>query len=200
MPTTLALPKPPIAPARKSWTVAQFHWLWEQGLFDGRKAFLLAGEIIEMPIPGPVHNKGVGKVDYALKRIFGSSYWVRIQLPLVLGLWTDPVPDIAVVLGAPDDHDRNPSSALLVVEVSDSTLSIDTGDKAFLYAAADIADYWVLDLNNRSLICHRTPQTDPSSTSGYRYCDVSRLNEDAAISPLSLPGISINVSELLPRL
>lgn len=100
MPTTLALPKPPIAPARKSWTVAQFHWLWEQGLFDGRKAFLLAGEIIEMPIPGPVHNKGVGKVDYALKRIFGSSYWVRIQLPLVLGLWTDPVPDIAVVLGA----------------------------------------------------------------------------------------------------
>lgn len=196
---TLTLPKPSPIPAPKRWTVPQFHLLWEQGHFDGRKAILLDGEIIDMPIPGPLHNKGVGKVDYALKRVFLGNYWVRIQLPLELGLWSDPVPDVAVVNGLPDDHDVNPSTALLVVEVSDTTLSIDLNDKAILYAAARIADYWVLDLTNRRLVVHRDPQPDSNSVSGFRYQDVVPLDEAASVAALALPGMMIDVRELLPR-
>lgn len=196
---TLTQPKPVPQPARKRWTVPEFHRLWEEGYFDGRKAILLDGEIIDMPIPGPLHNKGVGKVDYALKRVFQGNYWVRIQLPLVLNLWIDPVPDVSVVTGSPDDYDVNPSTALLVVEVSDTTLAIDLGDKALLYAAAGITDYWVLDLVNRSLIVHRNPQPDATAPSGFRFQDITGHDASASIAPLALPGSNIGVSELLPR-
>ena len=196
---TLTLPTPAPAPTRKRWSVREFHRLWEQGWFNGRKAILLEGEIIEMPIPGPLHNKGVGKSDYALKRIFVGNYWVRVQLPLVLGLWTDPVPDLAVVPGSPDDYDVNPSTALLALEVSDTTLTIDLGDKALLYAAARIPDYWLVDLNNRLLIVHRNPQPDGASASGFSYQNVSRFDDAATVTLLTPVGTTIQVSELLPR-
>lgn len=185
-------------PGPKRWTVREFHRLWEQGFFSERKTILLDGEIIDMPIPGPKHNKGVGKGDYALKRIFVGNYWVRVQLPLVLGLWTDPVPDLSVVDGTPDDYDTNPSTALLAVEVSDTTLTIDL-EKALLYAAAGIREYWIVDLNSRLLIVHRDPQPDPESTSGFNYKSVDRLIEAANVSPLALPSAKIDVSELLPK-
>jgi Uma2 family endonuclease len=196
---TITQPQAPIAPAPKRWTVSQFHRLWEEGYFDGRKAILLNGTVIETPIPGPLHNKGVGKVDYALKRIFLSGYWVRVQLPLELNLWVDPVPDLAVVPGAPDDYDVNPSTAQLVVEVSDTTLALDLGDKALLYAAAGIPDYWVLDLGNRLLHVHRDSQQDATSISGFRFRRIDRINDTGSIAPLALPGMIIDVKDLLPR-
>ena len=67
-----------------------------------------------------------------MKSIFGAGYVVRVQQPLNLSLWTDPEPDIAVVAGSIRDFDSHPNSALLVVVVADSTLSIDIGEKAFL--------------------------------------------------------------------
>jgi Uma2 family endonuclease len=194
--STSTLPSALATPARKRWTVPEFHRAWELGFFDGKKAILLDGEIIETPLPGPLHNKGVGKVDYALKRAFAGNFWVRIQLPLELNLWADPVPDVSVVPGTPDDYDVNPATALLVIEVSDTTLAIDTGDKALLYAAAGLADYWVLDLNNRELIVHRDPQPDPA---GARYQTIFRVNESGTVTPLTLPGCIIAVGELLPR-
>ena len=196
---TMTLPKPALAPAPKRWTVREFHRLWEQGYFDGCKSILLDGEIIEMPIPGPLHNKGMGKGDYTLKRVFAVNYWVRVQLPLELGLWTDPVPDLSVVEGSPDDYDENPSTALLALEVSDSSLSIDLGDKALLYGAARIAKYWVVDLNNRLLIVHRDPQPDATSSSGFSYQSVSRFDDATTVATLALPGTAIHVSDLLPK-
>ncbi len=195
---TQTLPRPAPAPGPKRWTVREFHRLWEQGFFSERKAILLEGEIIDMPIPGPLHNKGVGKGDYALKRVFVGNFWVRVQLPLELNLWTDPVPDLSVVDGTPDDYDANPSTALLAAEVSDTTLSIDL-EKALLYAAAGIREYWIVDLNNRVLIVHRDPQPDAASVSGFRYQSITRLDDTASVSPLALPSAKIDVSELLPR-
>jgi len=201
---TLTLPKPMLAaaPGPKRWTVPEFHRLWESGWFEGQKAYLIDGEIITMPIPGPLQNRGVGKVDYALKRLFGSKFWVRMQCPLELNLWSDPVSDVAVVEGTPDENLANPSTALLVVEVSDSSLDIDidTGDKAMLYAAAGIAEYWVLDLNNRKLIVHRDPLPVTTATSGFSFQNVSHLDEVDSIAPLALPGLRVDAGDLLPKL
>ena len=114
-------------------------------------------------------------------------------------MWLDPVPDLAVVAGMPDDHDVNPSTALLVVEVWDSTLAIDLGSKAELYAAAGISDYWVLDMSNHLAIIHRDPQPDPASASGFQYRNVVQLDAKGSVSPLALPGMRIDVIELLPK-
>jgi Uma2 family endonuclease len=159
---------------------------------------LVNGEIYEMPIPGPPHNPGVGLADYALKGIFAAGFWVRVQMPLVLGQWSDPVPDLAVVPGSPRDHVTNPTTALLVVEVADTSLAIDTGEKARLYAAAGIADYWVIDLNNRVIIAHRDPRPDSASPSGASYATVTPRTPVQSVVPVAAPHAAVPVADLLP--
>jgi Uma2 family endonuclease len=160
---------------------------------------LLDGRIYQMAIPGPPHNVGVGLADYVFKAIFATGYWVRIQMPLVLGQWTDPVPDIAVLTGSVRDYvATQPTTAELVVEVADTSLAIDTGEKAELYAAAGIADYWVVDLNNRVLIIHRDPRPDPGRQSGSSYRTVRTLTPGQTVSPLAAPHATVGVGDLLP--
>jgi Uma2 family endonuclease len=117
---------------------------------------------------------------------------------MILGINTDPIPDIAVVPGIPRQYSRHPRTALLVVEVSDTTVAYDTGDKASLYAAAGIADYWVIDVNDQRLHVFRDPQPDPSKKYGYGYKAVQVLGPKDKVSPLAAPTHSADVADLLP--
>jgi Uma2 family endonuclease len=124
---------------------------------------------------------------------------VRNQLPLVLGLLTDPEPDLAVVPGNARDYaTAHPTSALLVVEISDSTLDYDLTDKASLYASGGITDYWVVDLVNRRLVVHRIPQSDPGAAFGARYSQVAQFGPADQTSALAAPQAAVAVSDLLP--
>jgi Uma2 family endonuclease len=186
-------------PCRKRWTVDEFHRLQYQGWFDDVKPLLLDGEIIVMPVPGPLHNACICLIDYLLKAIFANGFVVRVQMPLVMGLWTDPLPDVAVVTGSPRDYlAANPSTATLVVEVSDTTLAMDTGSKVELYATGGIPDYWVVDLNNRQLLVFRDPQPDTSTPPEFHYTTTMALDATATISPLAAPHATIRVSDMLP--
>ncbi len=184
---------------RKRWTVEEFHQLLEHGWFDDCRPILLDGTLFELAKPGPAHNTATGLADYLLKNLLGSTYWVRIQMPLVLGNWTDPVPDIAVVVGTPDDYPDNPTTAELIIEVADSSLAIDLGEKATLYAAAGIVDYWVVDLNSRRLIVHRDQQPDGVTPSASSYRQVISLDETGAVQPIVMPTTTVRVADLLPR-
>ncbi len=193
-------PLPPAAlPARRRWTVEEFHVLREDGWFDDCKALLIDGEIVEMPIPGPRHNGALTLADYALKAAFGAGHVVRVQLPLVLGQTTDPLPDLAVVAGSPRDFlSRHPAAADLVVEVSESSLAFDTGEKAGLYAAAGIADYWVIDLPNDRLLVHREPVADAAAPHGGRYRKVTTVARGDRLVPIAMPSAEIAAADLLP--
>jgi Uma2 family endonuclease len=197
--STLTLPSVAPAPGSKRWTVAEFHQLWQEGRFDHCRPILLDGEILEMPNPGPAHNMSTTLTDYQLKALFSTGFVVRVQMPLVFGLWTDPVPDLAVVIGTPFDYTDNPTTALLVVEVADSSLATDLGEKASLYATANIADYWVIDLIHRQLVVHRDPQIDPTNPSRLSYHQITTADETGVVQPLAAPASSIRVVDLLPR-
>jgi Uma2 family endonuclease len=203
--STLTLPPlatmlvPLTMPRRKRWTVAEFHRLWQDGWFEYCRPALLDGEIIEMPNPGPAHNMSTTLADYQLKAIFGTGFVVRVQMPLVFGLWTDPIPDLAVVPGTPFDYPDNPTSALLIVEVADTSVATDLGEKASLYATANILDYWVIDLNNRQLIVHRDPQTDPTNSARLTYRQITSFDETGVVQSVAAPASSIRVVDVLPR-
>ncbi len=191
--------KPATEPAQpQRVTVAEFHQQWEEGRFEGRKPMLLDGEVFEMPMPGPKHSMGIGLAQHVLTKIFGTEYWLRPQLPLPLNLWSDPVPDWAIVEGSPRSYALHPTSALLVVEVADSSLQIDSGIKAALYAAGLIADYWVIDTNNRKLIVYRSPQANTTNPRQSSYADVVTYDETASVSPLAMPGAVVLVFDMLP--
>jgi Uma2 family endonuclease len=87
---------------------------------------------------------------------------------------------------------------VLVVEVSESSLSLDRHHKESLYARAQLADYWIVNLVDRVLEVRREPGLDAASPFGWRYRSVGAFRPDASVSPLAAPGARIRVADLLP--
>ena len=193
MATTLLLPSPPPAaggPRPLRWTCAEFHRFGDLGLFEGRRAMLIDGVILEHGPMNPPHPVTLGLAEEAIRTAFGAGWWVRPQLPLVLGLDTDPEPDLAVVPGRPRGYTGHPTTADLVVEVSDSSLDFDCSEKRLLYARARIGDYWVVDVNGRRLLVYRDPQAGDYTTQHV-------FVPTDAVSPLAAPSATVQVAELL---
>ena len=199
-------PAPPLTPTRvdapqpRRWTKAEYHKMWELNWFEGQNVELLDGEIIQMPHPGPPHTVSVDNVQEVLLVIFPRQrYWVRVQAALDLGLDTEPGADVAVADGPKATFTtRQPTSALLVVEVSDTTLSYDRGRKSRIYARSGILDYWIVNLNSRELEVHRRPVADPTVPEGHWYDDITFLKEADSVAPLAAPQAVIRGRDLLP--
>jgi Uma2 family endonuclease len=186
-------------PARKRWTCAEFNRLGEDGWFEGEKLLLIDGELIEMPPPNPPHVTATLLIQKVMERLFGAGHHARVEGSLVLGATTDPVPDVAVVAGSIRDYAAaHPTTALLVVEVAESSLDYDTGEKAGLYATAGIADYWVVDLVGRRVLVHRGPHPAAVAPHGGAYSSVQVIAEGGTVEPLATPGRSTPVADLLP--
>lgn len=170
----------------------------EQGFFKSQRVELIDGEVVDMPPQKDTHVYVVSAVDRTLQKLFPhDQYWVRIQATLKVGDAL-PEPDAAVVAGPPRPGDSFPNAALLVIEVSDSTLAFDISDKASLYAQGGIEDYWVIDVSNRVLIVHRNPIQDPSARFGARYASVRKIMPGDQVAPAVLPDALIDPAQILP--
>ncbi|WP_373528090.1 Uma2 family endonuclease [Nostoc sp.] len=179
------------------WTVEEYHRMAEAGIFGAdERVELLEGKIIWMIAKGTAHRSAVGRTDYLLKNRLGNRAWVSVQDPIKLNARSEPEPDIAVVKVDPldyADHHPTPAEVYLIIEVAESSLKLDCRIKALAYSQAGITDYWVLDVVGRQLHVFREPTQD-----GYQ--NKAILAEDATISPLDFPDLSIAVLEMLPPL
>jgi Uma2 family endonuclease len=191
-------PMPLTEPRTVRWTKDEYHQLAEMGWFDNRRVELLDGEIFEMPFPKIPHVVSLDVTADALPSAFGNGYWISRQAPLDLTLTSEPIPDLFVVPGKPRDYSAHPTTALLVVEISDTTLSHDRNRKASLYAAARIQDYWIVNLVDHQLEVYRVPAPDPSQPYGWSYSQRTILLPGTTVSPLVLPQAQIAVADLLP--
>ena len=148
-----ALPLVPIS-------LDQYQHMIDTGiLLDGDSIELLDGLLVrkdrsargeDLMTHNPRHALLVSRLQRLLTQPlqFAGSY-LRIQLPVALTNINAPEPDVAVVRGTEEDYaDRHPGPAdlLLVIEVADSSLSIDRTTKQRLYATAGIPLYWVINL------------------------------------------------------
>ncbi len=186
-------------PRVRLWTRDEYYRLASLGLFRGQRVELILGQIIEMSPQGSRHATGVLLVQEAMRRVFETGYVIRSQLPLFVDAANDLEPDIAVVAGnIRDSLEEHPSTALLVVEVADSSLLYDRTTKASVYAKAQVADYWIMNIIEEVVEVYRSPQPDPQAETGYAYADMSTLRRGDMLAPLALPQAQIAVSELLP--
>src|SRR5262244_3685277 len=79
-------------------------------------------------------------------------------LPIAVTDRDEPEPDVAVVDGPLDAYQHHhPTTADLVVEVSETSLRYDRSHKAVLYARAGIPTYWIVDLVNDCVEVHTDP-------------------------------------------
>ncbi len=187
--------------ARRSWTRQEFYRLLDLGFFEGQRVELIGGEILLMPPQKNFHALGIKLTEDALNAAFGLNYWVRVQMTLDLDPHSAVDPDLAVITGNVRTHLNdvdNPTTALLVVEVSVTTLYYDRGPKASLYAGSGIDDYWILNVVDRQLEVYRDPVADPGEPFGFRYASRTDLEPSDTVSPLAAPGATISVADLLP--
>jgi Uma2 family endonuclease len=187
-------------PALRHFSNREYYAILDAGWFLEHRVELIDGEILEMAPQKNLHAIGVKAAEYVLEHVFGTGYWVRAQASLDLRPRSIPDPDIAVVVGNFRSHNRNanPTTALLIVEVSDTTLAYDRSWKASLYAACGIADYWIVNVVDQQVEVYRNPVADASKRFGFRYADRIDLTAGAIISPLAAPTAKIAIADLLP--
>jgi Uma2 family endonuclease len=184
----------------RAWTRGEYDRLIEIGaLAEDESIELLGGQLVVREPQHSPHATAVRLVDEALRRAFGQGWDVRCGLPVALDDESEPEPDVCVVAGGPRDYrDEHPARPALIVEVALTSLEMDRGLKAALYARAGIADYWILNLREQRLEVHREPVSDPGATHRWRYARIELLDGSRTVSALSAPGARIAVSDLLP--
>jgi Uma2 family endonuclease len=169
----------------------------EAGLFTDQKVQLIDGEIVVLSPQSPQHYLALERIAGVLEGVF-AGHWIRTQGPLALGLAAEPEPDVSVVTGAPEDYgDDHPHEAVLVVEVSKTTLAFDRREKASLYASAGIPEYWIVNLVDSQVEVYRDPVRDPNQRSGARYAAVSIFKLGESIVPIAAPEAVVAVTVLL---
>jgi Uma2 family endonuclease len=177
----------------RRWTREEYERLAEEGFFQPEERVeLVDGLIFEMTPQNSWHAAAIQAAQEVLHPLFRKDCSLRIQMPLALGLESEPEPDIAVVRGHWRDYrDSHPTTAVLVLEIADSTVFHDRERKSAIYARAGIPEYWVLNRPDTCLEVQRNPQDG-------RYQSRTILRPEDRISPLARPAASILVADLLP--
>lgn len=169
---------------------SEYDQMVELGMFQDERVELLQGVLVKMSPQRAPHASTVQKLTQLLMARLQGRFTLRIQLPLALSDDSEPEPDVAVVpLG--DYEAEHPTTALLIIEVSETTLRKDRG-KAAMYASASIAEYWIVNLGARTVeVC--------TSPDGDRYAEVRTLRAGDVLRPAGLGDVAIAVDEILPK-
>ncbi len=178
------------------WTAPLFYRALEAGAFGlWPKVELIRGRIVEHPGQTPRHAYTVDWIAHCFRRVLTPAFQVREHNAIAIAEDTHADVDIMVITVRHSEYkDRhpNPDDAILLVEVTDLTAEYDLSEKALLYAQSGITDYWVVLVNDSTIVRHQQP-----SAEGYQ--DVTRLAGAEALSPLAMPSAAWTINALLGR-
>lgn len=170
-----------------------YHRLGELGWFNGHRVQLLNGEVVVYPRARPPHSTAIRVLNRVLtSATVDLGLDVMVQLPLAASDDSEPEPDFAIIPTPEDELTDHPPTALLVIEVADSSLKLDLGLKAALYAACRVPEYWVIDLNGGTTVVHRRP-----GRSGYG--STRRVPWDKELKSSAVPSVKLTLSTVLRR-
>jgi Uma2 family endonuclease len=169
----------------------------DAGIFrPDERVELIDGEILAMTPQKSQHATALMITADRLRSGLGPGWLVRTQMPLAVDQTSMPEPDIAVVAGQAADYwHAHPTTAVLVVEIAESTLRSDRQRKRPLYARAGIGEYWIVNLDERVLEVYREPV---ETSEGWAYRLIRAYTPDETVAPLPAPDSPMRVSDLLP--
>ena len=177
------------------WTREEYERKAAEGFFSpDARVELIEGIVYDMAPQKSPHSTACRLAQEALRSVFplSSGYEIRGQFPLALSDDSEPEPDVAVVEGSIRDFaDSHPTTALLIVEVADSTLFHDRKRKIPLYARSGIPESWLLNLPRRMLEVYRNPLDGV-----YRTHLILQAGD--TVSPVARPDASLAIADLLP--
>jgi Uma2 family endonuclease len=146
-------------------SVDEYDRMVAAGVLADARVELINGFLVRKMPKKPPHVLSTAKLLRRLDAIMLPGWHARKEDPVRIPAFDEPEPDIAVVAGAPEDYELQhpgPGNITLVVEVSETTLDRDQGEKLTAYAAGRIPLYWIVNL-----VDHRVEVYSQPSETGY---------------------------------
>ena len=174
-------------------TGSEFDTMVDRGAFDcieGKKVELIRGELRFMNPAGPIHDD---YIDYLTQWSVASTLDKKANIRVQCGFVCDenrPEPDVLWLM--PRRYGRTRPTAkdvMLLIEVSDSSLSSDLQEKADIYAEAGIQEYWVVDVPSSRI--HVLSKSD-----GKSFRKIEMAVAPQFLSPSCLPTAKLDLSDL----
>jgi Uma2 family endonuclease len=178
---------------RRRFTADEYHRMGEVGILrEDERTELIEGDIVEMNPIGGRHVRCVNELNWLLgQQIHDGGLRVSIQNPIRLDGGLEPQPDLSVIrAGGSAGSLPGPEDVLLVIEVSDTTLSYDRNVKLPLYARAGIREAWIVDLQGEAVERHNDPAED-----GYRRME--RAGRGRTLASEVLPNLAFEANAVL---
>ena len=137
----------------------EYERMVQLGFFEDEAVELLEGTVVHMSPHGPAHDSTIQRLTRILMTAAGTRGDVRIQSAFAASDGSQPEPDASVV-DAGDYDDAHPSSAWLIVEVSETSLQRDRAVKSAIYARSGVPEYWIVNLIDRAIEVATDPLGD----------------------------------------
>jgi Uma2 family endonuclease len=175
-------------------SVGDYHRMAEVGLLsEGSRVELIDGEIIEMSPIGSTHGGTVKRTSAFLHRKLGDSGIVSVQDPIRLNDFSEPQPDLALLMPRRDFYSNchpTPENVLVVIEVADCSVNYDRNVKLPLYARAGIPEVWLMVLPKDVIEVHWQPKNG-------KYQKIQRVKRGKTLISQTIPSFSCKVEDLL---
>jgi Uma2 family endonuclease len=157
-------------------------------LIEDGKFELIDGEIIDMPSEGGTHRSLMIALNRFLVRAVPDEILVATDRTLTLAERDWPEPDFYLFPTSIWPRAARGPDLLLVIEVSDSTVTHDLRRKAELYRQYGVREYWVVDINASCVHVHRLDGEWPAAP----------VPLTTALTPSLIPGLSVVIADFLP--
>ncbi len=179
---------------RRAFNVYEYASMRERGILtETERVELLDGDIRVMSPIGPLHAAVVSKIVKYLTAQLGDTAIVSPQNPVRLNDYSEPQPDLAVLRYRADFYAQahpTADASLILIEVADSTVAYDRGEKIPRYAAAGIPEVWLLDLPQQMIEQYTVPARG-------QYTRVQRLFPGDTLTSPTVSGIVLPVGALV---
>lgn len=192
---------PETAPARgfhaHRVTLERYQHMIDAGVYNEKDpVFLWKGQLVEKMTKGPYHNFTMKQLNVILLRLLPAGWHHGVEQPVVLHDDSVPEPDFSIIRGESSDYltrPVRPSDVGLIIEVSDSSLSVDSGEVLTAYALNAFPCYWIVSVPDRQVLVHTKPE-------GGRYAVKESFGIDGLV-PVILDGREVGrvaVKDVLP--
>jgi Uma2 family endonuclease len=179
---------------KRLFTVDEYHKMAEAGILnEDDRVELIEGEIVKMSPIGVSHMACVNRLTVILVELLRRRAIVSVQNPINLYDHTELQPDVALLKFREDFYADKPPAAtdtLLIIEVSDSTISDDQRYKVPKYARAGIPEAWLVN------ICKQVIEAYSSLHNG-AYQQRRRAQRGATLVTPGFPDVTLTVNDIL---